>query len=439
MKAASCLTSATRGKKDLRCVKADLFWDDNTGLLDLGAFLLFVKNNKWLQECLCRELKPTHDNVLADSPEDNLDHVIAVLMGLSIKSNFISEDAEEELLKRYDSLMTQTDPMPWGDATDTAQTTSTRAFEFTAKGKQALDRNDIVLWSVLHKLDQTHEAFHKQALNSSSKKGVVLDEPVLSSVLAAMAPVVNVDPTELCAIQWNLVRGPLAKHQDEPGDIAPLDGEYIAGGGGFGHTVANISLKSGAMVFLYINGPQTNNTLFTLAFTVSRRSMWAIQGAALWGASHAVLPDVLPADQCRGSSCLDLPYRVSMNLRYGRLSNDHCHWYYDDSNFGFKTNWRNCYDCGPSKPCVKTHSLSSSCKCYRSLQEAIGIQPEAQEDYRTVYDPLLEHMFASLPFYFQCQKCNRYIKTSLKPGHDKHDCDGFYRAQSVTEHEQDED
>jgi len=424
MKSASSTTSTTRCKKKDKCVQAHEFWDDKTGLLDLPAFLSFVEKNKWLQDCLCRDLHSTSKTALDDSPEDNLDHVISVLMGLSIKSNIISEDDEKELTKRYDLLVAKTGPMAWGDASDTAQTKSTRAFEFTKKGNLALERGDIYLWSTLHKHDHTHEAFHQQALNSSSKVDVVLEEPVLKSVLEALAEVVNVGPTELFAIQWNLVRGPLAKHQDEPGDIAPKDGEYIAGGGGFGHTVANISLNSGATVFLDINGPQTDSTLFTLVFPVSRRSMWAIQGAALWGASHAVLPDVLPTDQCPGLSNLDFPYRVSMNLRYGRLCNDHCKWYYDDSSFGFKTNWRKRYECGPGKPCVKTHSLSSSCKCYRDFQGASGIQPEAQENSLTVYDKLLEDMTTGSSF-FKCSQCKRYVKTSLKAGHDRLDCEGF--------------
>jgi hypothetical protein len=61
----------------------------------------------------------------------------------------------------------------------------------------------------------------------------------------------------LLCFQFNSGQGAYVLHGDDPGDPYPQDDRFIAGGGGFGSTVANVTLRKGATIVfeIYVRAP----------------------------------------------------------------------------------------------------------------------------------------------------------------------------------------
>lgn len=100
----------------------------------------------------------------------------------------------------------------------------------------------------------------------------------------------NGDPygEPLLCFQFNSGQGAYVLHGDDPGDPYPQDDSFIAGGGGFGSTVANITLRKGATIVFEIYNPRTDTSASTagniaaVSFKVEPGSIWAMKRGALY-------------------------------------------------------------------------------------------------------------------------------------------------------------
>ena len=99
----------------------------------------------------------------------------------------------------------------------------------------------------------------------------------------------------LLCFQFNSGQGAYVLHGDDPGDPYPQD-DFIAGGGGFGSTVANVTLRKGATIVFEIYSPRTDvdastvSNIAAVSFKVQPGSLWAMKHGALYLGETTVLP-----------------------------------------------------------------------------------------------------------------------------------------------------
>jgi hypothetical protein len=92
----------------------------------------------------------------------------------------------------------------------------------------------------------------------------------------------------LLCFQFNSGQGAYVLHGDDPGDPYPQDDKFIAGGGGFGSTVANVTLRKGATIVFEIYNPRadldssTASNIAAVSFKVEPGSIWAMKFGALY-------------------------------------------------------------------------------------------------------------------------------------------------------------
>jgi hypothetical protein len=92
----------------------------------------------------------------------------------------------------------------------------------------------------------------------------------------------------LLCFQFNSGQGAYVLHGDDPGDPYPQDDNFIAGGGGFGSTIANVTLRKGATIVFEIYNPQadldasTASNIAAVSFKVEPGSIWAMKFGALY-------------------------------------------------------------------------------------------------------------------------------------------------------------
>ena len=220
--------------------------------------------------------------------------------------------------QRHDSLVyedaTQTDgpgalpvqTVQWGDAEDDVQKASRRSWMMTEQGKQHLRAHPhssalhwlrqqpalrsysrcvgagegrFAFYASVHKENARkkqhpdHKEFHRLCLhatyrspaNSEQLLGELADhveEQVAGRLGIKKRSSVrgSGDPygEPLLCFQFNSGQGAYVLHGDDPGDPYPQDDSFIAGGGGFGSTVANVTLRKGATIVFEIYNPRTD-------------------------------------------------------------------------------------------------------------------------------------------------------------------------------------
>ena len=144
-------------------------------------------------------------------------------------------------------------------------------------------------------------------------------------------------------LQWNTGQEAYVLHGDQPGDPYPNDPTFVAGGGGFGSTVANVTLREPATVLYQVYGGDDEDYIATVMFRVEPRSIWAMELDALWYGSHGVLPDHIRDGAPRQTRKGMQNYRVSLNMRFGQISHEECvtYWHSLPGNEEFQKRWSN--------------------------------------------------------------------------------------------------
>jgi len=331
-------TSTTRAKH--LCIDISTLMDEN-GVLDLVLLAKCIEGSK--------EMQTTLNVTNTKEFNTNLNHLIAILQGVRVQSTFLTSEDAEELTSMYEGFEKEVNnkqirsasqddsvqPLQWGDGDDEQDEQlhdeSTRIWMLTKEGRAELDAGRIQFYSGAHKSANTHRQFHQQALKALTQSGAeeILGQDVYTKVISQVenamgingetVHVDNDDHQPALAIQWNIGHGYYMFHMDEPGDPNPEKLAQEGGGGGFGRTIANVTLRQGATIFLKINKPGSNRVMLSICFHVDIGSMWGLQGAALYAASHAVLPDELHRD----AHTPDCKCRISMNIRFGLMTNEH--------------------------------------------------------------------------------------------------------------------
>jgi hypothetical protein len=129
---------------------------------------------------------------------------------------------------------------------------------------------------------------------------------------------------------------------------------FVAGGGGFGAAVANITLRKKATVVFEVYSPTAGaaSPIAAVMFKVEPRGVWAMKGDSLILGSHGVLPEYL-CKKTPKTPPADEPSRISVNLRYGLADNARAqvYWMSQPGNEQFADRMNACV-CDDSSACV---------------------------------------------------------------------------------------
>ena len=215
----------------------------------------------------------------------------------------------------------------------------------------------ISFYASVHKEHCTHKEFHKTCIGATYRDLAESDSLLgkyandVEDTLAWGLGIKKAEEPLLC-FQFNVGHGAFVLHGDDMGDPYPNDNSFVAGGGGFGSTVANVTLRKEATVVFEVYSPlETLDAppIAAVMFKVKPRGVWAMKGDSLTLGSHGVLPEYLCA---KAPKTPHAKSRISVNLRYGfaDMTAAQFFWMSTEGNEEFATKMEACV-CEDSSAC----------------------------------------------------------------------------------------